>query len=139
VALSAFDDKSCPPADRTLREVLGDASALWTRVKTDLQLAYGPLAEEWHFAGKSYGWSLRLKQQKRTLVHMTPCRAYFLASLALGDKACHAARSLGLPRSLLDMIQRAPKYVEGRGVRIPIRRGVDVEHLERLTAIKLRN
>jgi hypothetical protein len=137
--LSAFGDKASPPRDRALEEVLGRTSSLWSRLKHDLQETYGPLIEEWNFSGKAYGWSFRLKQKKRTLVYMTPCRAHFLASFALGEKACRAAHSAGLPATVLAVIDGAPKYAEGRGVRIPVRSRRDVDNVECLVAIKAAN
>jgi hypothetical protein len=134
--LSAFEDKASPPGDRALEEVLGRTSSLWNRLKNDLQETYGPLTEEWRFSGKAYGWSFRLKQKTRTLVYMTPCRAYFLASFALGEKACRAAHSAGLSAPVLAVIDGAPKYAEGRGVRIPVRSRRDVDDVECLVAIK---
>ena len=139
MALSAFDDKASPPEDRALEKMLGRTSRLWARLKGDLQEAYGPLIEEWHFSGKAYGWSFRLKQKKRTIVYMTPCRAYFLASFALGEKACRVAHSAKLPGPVLALIESAPKYAEGRGVRIPVRSGHDLDTVESLAAIKMRN
>jgi len=137
VALSPFDDEAAPPEDPALEEMLGRATGLWTRLREDLQSAHGPLVEEWHFSGKAYGWSLRLKRGKGTIVHMTPCRAYFLASFALGEKACLAAHAGGLPSPVLKLIDDAPRYAEGRGVRIPVRTKRDVESIARLVAIKL--
>ncbi|MBI4878331.1 MAG: DUF3788 family protein [Planctomycetes bacterium] len=137
MALSAFDDKACPPVERTLEEALGRASGLWCRLKDDLQAAYGPLLEEWSFSGKAYGWSFRLKQKKRVLVYMTPCRAHFLASFALGEKACLAAHAMELPASLLAIIDAAPQYAEGRGVRIPVRSKRDLENVEKVAALKV--
>ena len=139
MALSAFDDKASPPGTRELDEVLGAASGLWTRLKADLQSAHGPLVEEWSFSGKAYGWSFRLKQGKRAIVYMTPCRRFFLASFALGEKAWRAAHGLGLPESILAILDAAPEYPEGRGVRIPVRRVSDVKCVERLAAIKVAN
>jgi len=136
MALSAFDDKAAPPDDRALAKVLGRASSLWVRLRNDMQQAYGPLAEEWNFSGKAYGWSFRLKQKKRALVYMTPRRAHFLASFALGEKACHAARAAGLPAGVLTLTDAAPKYEERRGVRIPVRSRQDLESVERLAAVK---
>ena len=97
------------------------------------------MIEEWNFSGKAYGWSFRLKQKKRTLVYMTPCRGYFLASFALGEKACLAAHAAGLPAPVLAIIDGAPKYAEGRGVRIPVRSRRDVDNVECLVAIKAAN
>jgi hypothetical protein len=70
---------------------------------------------------------------------MTPCRGYFLASFALGEKACRAAHEAGLPSPILAIVDAAPKYAEGRGVRIPVRNQRDVNGVERLAAIKVAN
>jgi uncharacterized protein DUF3788 len=137
MSLSAFDDKASPPGQRALEEMLGRTSRLWVRLKDDLQAAYGPLIEEWKFSGKAYGWSCRLKQKKRTLVYMTPCRTYFLASFARGEKACLAAETVRLSPPVLAIIHRAPRYAEGRGVRIPVRSKRDLEDVEKLAAIKV--
>lgn len=139
MALSALDDKTSPPVERTVQHVLGRAGPLWTQLRAALQAAHGPLVEEWNFAGKAYGWSLRLKRGKRAIVYMTPCRGSFLASFALGEKACAAARDAGLDPSVLALIDAAPRYAEGRGVRVPVRRKRDVQDIVRLAAIKIAN
>jgi hypothetical protein len=139
MALSVFDDKASPPTDRALGRMLGRTNGLWTRLRSDLQDAHGPLDEEWSFAGKNYGWSFRLKQRKRSVVYMTPCRGYFLASFALGEKACRAAHEAGVPSSILAIVDSAPKYAEGRGVRIPVRNQSDVTGVEQLAAVKMAN
>ena len=139
MALSAFDDKATAPTEASLRAMLGRSAALWSRLTEDLQKTYGPLAEEWNFAGSAFGWSMRLKTKKRTIVYMTPCRAHFLASFALGEKACRAAHESGLPAAVLEAIDGARKYAEGRGVRIPVKNRKDVETIEMLAAIKVAN
>ena len=136
MALSAFDDRSTPPDDRSLQAMLGRTGALWTQLTERLHAAHDPLTEDWGFAGAAYGWSLRLKKTKRALVYLTPCRGHFLASFALGEKACTAAREHGLPREILDRIDAAPRYAEGRGVRLPVRTRKDVEHVQQIAAIK---
>ena len=65
MALSAFDDKTSPPGDRALEEMLGRAGSLWARLKNDLQAAYGPLSEEWNFSGKAGANHDRLAQTLR--------------------------------------------------------------------------
>jgi hypothetical protein len=140
MALSVFDDKSAPPTGRTLAVALGRSSPAWARLKEAMQAAYGPLAEEWNFAGKAYGWSLRLKQKdrkQRAVVYLTPGDQQFLASFALGERACEAAHACGLPASVVALIDAAPKYVEGRGVRIPVRTLKDVAAVCRVAACKM--
>jgi len=137
MALSAFDDKNSPPDAAAVAAVLGRTASLWTRLKDGLGAEFEGLAEEWTFAGKAYGWSLRLKQKKRAIVYLTPHQRHFVASFALGEKACHAARAAGLNASTLAVLDTAPRYVEGRAVRIPVRRGVDVEQVIRLARVKM--
>lgn len=139
MALSAFDDKAAPPGDRALKAMLGRSSTLWARLRDDLQASHGPLTGEWNFSGTKYGWSFRLKKKTRAIVYMTPLRAHFLASFALGEKACKAAHASGLPAWVLAAIDGAPKYAEGRGVRIPVRTRKDLDGVEAVAAIKLAN
>ena len=136
MALSVFDDKALPPDDSALATMLGRTSSLWTRLKRDLHANYDPLIEQWNYAGKAYGWSLRLKQPKRVFVYLTPCRSHFLASFVLGDKACEAARASGLPTSVLTLLDQAPRHAEGRGFRLPVRTAGDANIARALAAIK---
>lgn len=137
MTLSAFDDKSKPPGEGDLKTTLGDAYGLWQALLRDIDSAFGPLSVEWGFASKSTGWGLRLKGEKRTVLYMTPCHAYFLASFALGEKAVQAAHTSGLPGSVLKVIDEAKKYAEGRGVRLEVRSAGDIRNVEKLAAIKM--
>jgi hypothetical protein len=118
MALSAFDDKSHLPNEKDLSEMLELVSALWDDLKAHLASRYEPLTEQWNFSGKNYGWGLQLKQKKRPVLYMTPCRSCFLASFALGERAVQAAHQSGLPDSVLSVIDSVRKYAEGRGVRL---------------------
>lgn len=139
MALSAFDDKSSAPDADAIAQTLGRSAALWTTLKESLAAEVDTLAEEWTFAGKAYGWSLRLKQKKRAIVYLTPCEKHFRASFALGEKACAAAQSAGLSRDTLALIEAAPRYAEGRGVRMPVRRRADVDQVLRVARVKMAN
>jgi len=139
MALSAFDDKSHLPNEKDLSEMLGPVSAFWDDLKAHLASHYEPLTEQWNFSGKNYGWGLQLKQKKRTVLYMTPCQGYFLASFALGEKAVQAAHQNDLPDSVLSVIDNARKYAEGRGVRLEVRSQGDLENIQKLAAIKMAN
>ncbi len=86
---------------------------------------------------RKWGWSLRLKQKKRAIVYLTPCAKYFLAGFALGEKAVQAAQESALPDSVLEVIENAPKYPEGRGVRLEVRTKKDCEAVKLLAGIKM--
>ena len=68
---------------------------------------------------------------------MTPCAGHFLASFALGEKAVQAAYKAKLPISLLQIIDSARKYAEGRGVRLKVTSARDVRNIEKLAVIKM--
>lgn len=137
--LSAFEDKATPPTPQTLAATLGRTHVHWARLQASLQQQHGPLVEEWNYAGKSFGWSFRLKEKKRVLVYMTPCRGHFLASFVLGEKACAAAHQAKLPAPMLKRIDAAPRYAEGRGVRFEVRTKADADGVETVAAIKAAN
>jgi uncharacterized protein DUF3788 len=69
-------------------------------------------------------------------VYLTPCESHFLASFVLGAKAYDATLSAKLPKPIQVLIDRAPKYAEGRGVRIAVRNESDAEAVRTLAAIK---
>jgi hypothetical protein len=112
-----------PPGPRELEKTLGRTSAHWIRLRANLADEFGPLAERWSFSAKTRRWSLQLKQrkQRRTVLYLIVCEGHFLAGFALGEKACRAARESGLPAAVLELIERAPRYAEGRGVWLEVR------------------
>ena len=89
---SAFLDRGSPPGERGLEAVLGEGSSLWAELRAHLSSEFAPLSEKWSFSGKSHGWILQMRQKQRTVLYMVPCPGYFVASFALSEKACQAAR-----------------------------------------------
>jgi hypothetical protein len=136
LSLSALVDKAAQPDRDTLADALGPTAGLWSDLIDSLHAAHDPLVEVWTYSGVAWGWSLRLKRKKRVLVYLTPGRGHFLASFALGEKACLAAHEHAIAPAMLAIIDAAPKYPEGRGVRITVRRAVDVTHVLQIVALK---
>lgn len=139
MAVCLFDDKSRKPADAELDEALGRAAGLWNELKRQISSRFEPAIEDWVFSGKSHGWALRLVHKKRAILYMKPCEGYFRASFALGEKAVKAAHESDLPASVLKLIDEAPKYAEGRGVRLEIRTKADVRAVLEVARIKMAN
>jgi len=139
MALSAFADKSREPREEDLRKVMGTTINHWTAILKRAAGDYPPLEESWGFAGTAWGWSLRLRQKKRTIMYLTPCKGYFIAGFALGEKAVRAAHEAGLDQSTISLIDGARKYAEGRAVRIEVRRKRDRDQVIKLAAIKMEN
>lgn len=139
MALSVFLDKSAQPTEADLAKALKGSYLLWNELKKRIASQYTPLSFEWGYTSKTTGWGLRVKNKQRIIFYMTPCEGHFLASFALGEKAVAAARNIGLPDSIIRAIDSARKYAEGRGVRFKVTRASDVDHIEKLAALKMSN
>ncbi len=139
MTLNAFTGRPLPPGDEDLASVLGDTFALWSELRSDIERDHSPVSAEWVRSGKNSGWMLRLKREKRAILYMSPCEGFFLASFALGEKAVKAARSSSMPSSVLNVIDNARKYAEGRAVRFEVRSIDDVRNVEKVAVVKMAN
>jgi hypothetical protein len=137
MALSVLNDKSRVPDDGMLAEVLGKSKELWDAILAHLAQEYPGVQNEWGCTGAKYGWSLRPKYKKRTILYLIPAQDGFTVSFALGERAVAAAEESSLPKSILDAIRGARQYAEGRGVRIEVKRRADVETVKTLIEIKM--
>lgn len=136
MSISAFRDKGRQPEDADLARVLKRSFGSWKELSNVIASKFTQLSAEWGFTSTS-GWWMRLKHKKRTVLYMTPCEGYFLASFALGEKAVKLAHESNLPSSVLKVIDGAKKYAEGRGVRLEVRNSNAVRQVEKLAVIKM--
>ena len=137
--LSVLTDKSQEPTDENLRDVLGTAYEVWTQLIDTVAERIGPTTQVWGFTSKSTGWGLRLRQKDRVILYMTPQTGKFLVSFALGEKAVAAAKLYRLSPTLLKAVEDAPRYAEGRGVRIEVTAKRQVQGLAILAQVKSDN
>jgi hypothetical protein len=139
MAPNAFIGKAKRPTDGELQAALGPAKPVWDRLIADLAVEQSVTNQEWKCYSAKAGWSLRLMQGTRTIVWLAPCVGCFRVAFVLGDKAVKAAREARLPASTLRLIEQAPKYPEGTGVRFEIKGAREIPVLKKLAAIKLAN
>jgi len=132
---NAFIGRTKAPTDEELSAELGDARALWDQLLRELALP----VQEWYSYSVKAGWSLRLKAGKRTIVYLIPCRGAICVSFALGDKAMQAARESKLPASVIKILDEAPRYAEGAGVRLDVTTKKDLAAVKKLSAAKMAN
>jgi hypothetical protein len=118
--LGILTDKARQPTDADLRRALGKAHALWERLIADVDARIGPVNGVWGFTSATTGWGLRLRRKERVILYMTPRDGAFLVSFALGEKAVADAMKRRLPATLARAIESAPRYAEGRGVRVEV-------------------
>lgn len=134
---NAFIGKSHPPTGAELADVLGPAKVLWDELLASLAAEYKLTIQEWNSYSLKAGWSLRLKNNGRNILYLSPCQGAFRAAFALGDKAVAAARQSNLPPSVIKIINEAKRYAEGTAVRLEIKKTKDVESVFKLAGIKL--
>ena len=132
---NAFIGRTKPPTDEELSTELGAARALWDELLTELAL---PI-QEWNSYSPKAGWSLKLKLKKRTILYLAPCHGSFRVAFILGAKAVEAARQSKLSKALLKIIDEAPRYPEGTGVRLEIAAHKDLAAVKKLAEVKLAN
>ena len=60
-----------------------------------------------------------------------------LLGVVLGEKAAKAARADRLPEAVLRLVDEAPRYGEGRGVRMTVSTPADLQTALALAALKM--
>ena len=122
-----------------LSDALGGSYKYWEEIKSTLEDQYGKLTEEWKFYSASSGWTLKLILKKRNLLFFAPCEKYFRLAFIFGDKAVTEVENSDLPNGMIEELKNAKRYVEGRGLRIEVRKKADIKYIIKLVAIKIRN
>jgi hypothetical protein len=136
---NAFIGRAEKPADTDLAKVLGRTKPLWDGIIADVAARQGATVQEWKCYSSKSGWALRLMRGKRTIIWLAPLEACFQVGFILGDKALKAARECGLSAAALKVLDSAPKYPEGTGVRLLIRGPKDIPTVRKLAAVKVAN
>jgi hypothetical protein len=109
----------------------------WASLERWLSTVCGVDGWEWFSSGRKYGWALRGKRGKRTIVYMIPQHGSFLVGLVLGDRAMDAVRRASLSPGVRNVISGARKYGEGTGFRLPVAAMGDLEDVRTLVEIKI--
>lgn len=136
---NAFVNKPKPPTDAELTSALGTAKTVWDQLLTDLAHEFGVNDHEWKCHSLKWGWSLRVKRKQRTIVWLSPRAGCFGVLFILGDKAMRALGEIKLTQRVIKIINEAPKYPEGTGIRLEVKSSRDIAALKKLAAVKLAN
>ena len=136
---SVFIDKTVKPDNQMLALELGTSFKLWEKIKSSLINDYDKLDEDWKYYGQKIGWTLKLLYKKRNLFFFTPYEKYFQIAFVFGDKAVAVIEQSDLAPTIISEIKNARKYVEGRGLRIAVKKQSDVRVVLKLTEIKIIN
>ncbi|HEY3296474.1 MAG TPA: DUF3788 family protein [bacterium] len=132
---NAFPDKTKKPSEKDLAGALGPAAALWTDFLNHIREHCAPLSEEWKH-GKT-GWMMVSKKKTRTVCYLFPGNDHFTVAFVLGEKAVEVMRQSKLPKRIMDSMEAARPYAEGRGFYVECSKPADLKHLLTLVTIKM--
>ena len=135
---NAFIGQTAQPTPEEVLAALGPAAELWTELMNWL-MKQGVADQEWKSISPKYGWSLRPKLKKRTIVHLSPCTGCFRVLFLLGDRAVAAARQSDLSKDALKLLDEAKRYAEGTCIRLLVSQKKNLAAVRKLALIKLAN
>jgi hypothetical protein len=139
MSTNAFVGKKEEPIDADLTEALGPVKPAWDQFLADLAQEHGVNIHEWKSYSPKTGWALRVKRKARTIVWLSPSEGSFSVLFILGNKAMRAAQQVKFPQRVVKVMNDAPKYPEGTGVRLNVKSSKDLGTLNKLAALKLAN
>ena len=119
-----------------LKATLGSSYSTWRELIAALAAEFSPLDSEWKPSKLEFGSVLLLKWKKRTLLYVIPGQSQFEVSVVLGERAVGIALKSDLPNRTKKLISEARAYVEGRGVRFPVRSPDQIGVVVQLVRIK---
>jgi hypothetical protein len=135
---NAFVSHPAMPTPTEVASTLSRNAGLWQDI-VRFCAEQGITETEWKSVSPKYGWSLRLKRRKRTILYLGPCEGCIRVAFVLGEKAVEAARKSDLAPEMLAMIDKAPRYAEGTGIVFLVKRKSDLAIVKALVSIKLEN
>lgn len=136
---NAFIGRTTAPSDADLAAALGAVKPLWDEVVVGMAQELGLTGSEWKSYGVKHGWTLQLRRGKRNIVHLAPCEGSIHVLFILGERAVAAAREARLGTVASKLLDEAPRYPEGTGIRLEVSRARQVALVRQLARIKLAN
>lgn len=92
---------------------------------------------EWKHYGKNSGWTLLIKQKKRTLFYIYPAAGYLIILFVLGERAVEEVLNSDVKDEIKKLLKEAPVYMEGRSIQIELNNQIDLKNIETILKIKL--
>jgi hypothetical protein len=135
---NAFIGKTTQPTAEEVAAALGSTAEIWKQL-IEWLAEQGVATQEWNSYSPKAGWSLRLKVKKRNIIYLSACSDCFRVAFIFGDKAVAVARQAVLSKSTLKLLDEAPRYPEGTGLRLTVKSSKDLAAIRKLALIKLAN
>ena len=136
---SLFTDKNKVPSHNELIMHLGETYPLWQLIREYVISRIPGANEEWNHSGIKYGWSFRIKNQKRTILYFLPRDNSFKVAFVFGQKATDLVMQSSVSNEIKKELELSRVYAEGRGIRIDLTNESLINDVKTLIDIKLAN
>ncbi len=136
---SVFIYKEKTPTHEDLKTVLGEKYNFWVKIKDFVRKKHPTVIGEWHYPGKKYGWSYRMKDSKRAILYLLPRNGHCKVALVFRQRATEEIMKSNLSDEIKKELQEAKIYAEGRGIRIEVKDEFVLQDIKRLIEIKIAN
>jgi hypothetical protein len=131
-----FTQKTPQPNPQLLQEALGDGHSSWMELIAHVEAEYDGVRQEWKYYSTG-GWTLKILAGKRNLFMMIPVAGSLRVAFVFGDRAVAAISESRLPKNIIEIVQNARKFAEGRGLNIPVDDKRDLANVKKLIKIKV--
>lgn len=132
-------DKSAIPTNDLIFSIIGDKSALWQKLMTDIHTKYPDTEEIWKYYSDGKSWLFRMIRKKKTLFWIGVLRDTFRITFYFGDKAESAIETSDIPQNMKEEFKTTRRYGKIRGITIRVESKTDIENTLKLVAIKVKN
>jgi Protein of unknown function (DUF3788) len=130
-------NKSCIPTNQDIVETIGEKSELWLELHQFITDNYD-FNQELAFFSKNYGWTVRYRKSKKTLVSCFPENGAFSVLLVLGQKEADKVNLIRVKfnDNFLSVFDETEQLRDGRWMWIRIHNQEDLESLINVIKIK---
>lgn len=136
---SIFTSKNEMPTIDDLKKALGETFEIWKTFEEFTKENYPNANVEWRFSGEKFGWSFRIKDNKRVILYLLPRDQFFKSAFVFGQKATEQILESNISEVIKTELKAAKVYAEGRGIRIDVRDKSNFNDIQELIKIKIMN
>jgi hypothetical protein len=132
-------DRTCEPSDSDIISFIADSKAIraWNQLVEYIDTSYD-LSKEVLYYGDRYGWLVRYRKSKRTIVSMFPETHSFSFLIIYGKNEIDKfedQKTWFLP-SIVDLFENTEKLHDGKWLWIRVKDSSVLEDLKKLITIK---
>jgi len=130
-------NKSCTPTSQNILDTIADKAGLWLNLHGFIANNYD-FKKEVAFFSKNYGWTVRYRKNKKTLVSCFPENGAFSVLLVLGKVEAEKINQIRdeLNENFLSIFDATDQLHDGRWLWIRIKSNKDLDSLIKVITIK---